>query len=84
MPAKVLVGKVVAFYDAVSRAAISLQADIEIGDLLLLEKGTDSFKQRISELQVENINVQKGFKGDSITIKVDKPVQEGYEVYKLI
>ncbi len=44
--------------------------------------GNEEVRQKVTSIQINHINVQHGFKGDSIGIKVDQQVDEGSDVYK--
>ncbi|MEM3827209.1 MAG: hypothetical protein QXR58_01235 [Candidatus Micrarchaeaceae archaeon] len=84
MPEKLLVGKVVKYYEKIGVIAVDLTGEVGVGDRISIEKGDKKLEQKIKSMQVEHIDVNKGFSGDSVGIKVDEPVEEGSEVYKLL
>ncbi|MGC8652102.1 MAG: translation elongation factor-like protein [Candidatus Micrarchaeia archaeon] len=82
MPEKVKVGKVEHYYDKIGVAAVVLEDEVAIGDMLVFKQGSSENEQKVTSMQINHINVEKGFKGDSVGIKVDAPVDEGSDVYK--
>ena len=45
---------------------------------------TTDFTQKVGSIQVENLNVEKGKKGDSVGMKVKEKVREHDRVYKIV
>ncbi len=84
MPEKILVGKVTKYYDKLGVIAVDLTGEVSIGDRVSIEKGEKKFEQKIKSIQIEHIEVNRGFSGDSVGIKVDQPVEEGSDIYKLM
>ncbi|MCL4374117.1 MAG: hypothetical protein M1360_03980 [Candidatus Marsarchaeota archaeon] len=82
MPEKVKVGMVEHYYEKIGVAAVELEGEIAVGDTLVFKQGDKENEQKVLSMQINHINVEKGFKGDSVGIKVDAPVDEGSEVYK--
>ena len=71
------------YYDKIGVAVFQVLAPIKVDDKLKI-KGKDSeFEQIVASMQVEHQNIQKAKKGDNIGIKVDQPVKEGDEVFKV-
>ncbi|MGC8538239.1 MAG: translation elongation factor-like protein, partial [Candidatus Micrarchaeia archaeon] len=64
--------------------AVDLTGEVSIGDRVSIEKGEKKFEQKIKSIQIEHIEVNRGFSGDSVGIKVDQPVEEGSDIYKLM
>ena len=77
------IGHISHYYDKIGVAVFQVLAPIKVGDKLKI-KGKDSeFEQIVASMQVEHQNIQKAKKGDNIGIKVDQPVKEGDEVYRI-
>ena len=84
MPEKILIGKVRKYYDKIGVIAVDLTGEVGVGDRISIEKDDKKVEQKVKSIQIEHIDVNKGFSGDSIGIKVDEPVEEGSDVYKLV
>ncbi|MGC8586632.1 MAG: hypothetical protein ACP5K5_03785 [Candidatus Micrarchaeia archaeon] len=82
MPEKIKVGTVDHYYDKIGVVAVTLSDEIALGDMLVFKKGEKEIEQKVTSMQINKIAVERGFKGDSVGIKVDQPVEEGSEVYK--
>ncbi len=78
------VGKVTHYYDKIGVAIIELLADLAVGDRIKFTRGgEDLFEQVVESMQVEHNKIQSAKKGDIVGLKVDQPVKEGAEVFKL-
>ncbi len=76
------IGKVVHYYDKIGVAIINLEdGSLKVGQQIKFKKGEEEFTQTIGSLQIEHKNVEEVKKGDAFGLKVDKPVEEGTEVY---
>lgn len=84
MPEMILVGKVKGYYENLGVAAVELVDDLSAGDRILIEKNGVSFEQIVTSMELEKQQVQKAFTGDRVGLKVDRKVEEGSSVYKLI
>jgi putative protease len=84
MPEKILIGKVRKYYDKIGVIAVDLTGEVGVGDRISIEKDSKKVEQKVKSIQIEHIDVNKGFSGDSIGIKVDEPVEEDSDVYKLV
>ena len=84
MSDKVLVGKVAKYYENPGVIAIELLDELGVGDTMYIETPNAKLEQKVRSMEIEHIHVNHGFKGDSVGVKVDQPVEEGSEVYKLI
>jgi len=55
-----------------------------MGDTIKIVGGQDTdFEQEVSSMQIDHQEVKSAKKGDSVGMKVDKKVHEGYKVYKI-
>ena len=76
-------GKVAHYFDHISVAALILKAPLAVGDLIKIKGHNKEFTQTITSMQVNHKPVMKGKKGDDVAIKVDQPVREKDEVFKV-
>lgn len=78
------VGKVTHYYDKISVAIVELSSPLANGEKVKFSRGgEDLFEQQIESMQVEHKKVDSADKGDVIGLKVNEPVREGAEVYKI-
>jgi len=78
---KILIGKVERFFGKLNVAAIELVGDLKIGDTIEIDAGGKMVRMKISGMQINKKDVKSASNGDSIGIKVAKPVAAGNEVY---
>jgi translation initiation factor IF-2 len=78
------VGTVKHYFNKIGVAAIVFKVPISVGDKIkFVRNGQEIFQQEVASLQKEHENITKVKKGDDIGMKVDKPVKEGMEVFKV-
>jgi len=77
------VGTVTHYYDKIGVAVINVLAPIKVGDKIKISGHDKEFEQEIASMQVEHQNIQSAKKGDDVGMKVDQPVKDGDEVYKV-
>ena len=82
MPKKKLVGEIVHYFDRIGVAVLKASDTIKVGDSVFIEGAGDGFEQVITSMQMEHEQVKEVKKGQSVGVKVDKPVKEGYKVYR--
>ena len=79
------VGKVTHYFGKASVAGIDVTADeIKVGDTIHIAGHTTDFTQTIDSMQVDNENVERATKGDSIGIKVPDRVRPHDIVYRVL
>ena len=78
-----LIGKISHYFSNIGVAVIDLSDKLEAGDEIRIVGGKVDFNQKIESMEVDHKKVQKAKKGESLGIKVDQKVREGYKVYKL-
>lgn len=78
-----LIGKVTHYFGNIGVAVIDLSDKLESGDEIRFVGGETDFNQKVESMEFEHKKVDKAKKGDSIGLKVDQKVREGYKVYKL-
>lgn len=80
---KILIGKVEKFFSKLNVAAIELIGDVKVGDTIEIEGEGNKLRMKISNIQINKKDVEAATNGDSIGIKVAKPVSSGNDVYVL-
>ena len=79
-----LIGKITHFFNKINVAVLEITDDeLVIGDTIHIKGHTSDFTQEISSMQVEHQLIEKAKKGDNIGLKVENPVHEHDEVYKV-
>jgi len=81
--ADVKVGKVTHFFDKIGVAVVELSGTLASGDMIKISGGDREFTQRVDSMQVEHEQIGEAKKGDTVGMKVDQPVKEGDQVYKV-
>lgn len=77
------IGKVGHFFTNISVAVIDLSRKLVVGDKIRIKGATTDFEQKIDSMQIEHEKVKEAKKGQSIGLKVKKPVREHDVVYKV-
>lgn len=78
------VGKVTHYYDKIGVAVVELTGDLAVGDRIKFVRGSeDLFEQTVESIQVEHNKIDSAKKGETVGLKVDQPLKEGTEIYKL-
>ena len=78
------IGKVTHYFGKISVAVLKVIDDeVNIGDTIHIKGKHTDFSQTIDSMQVEHENFEKAKKGDEVGLKVDGPVHEHDEVYKV-
>ena len=78
-----LVGEVTHYFGNIGVAVIELSDTLKAGDEIRIIGGETDFTQGVESMEVEHKKVEEAKKGDSIGLKIDQKVREGYKVYKL-
>lgn len=78
-----LIGKVAHYFGNISVAVIELSDSLEAGDEIRIVGGETDFNQKIDSMEVDHKKVKKAKKKESVGLKVDQKVREGYKVYKV-
>jgi putative protease len=77
------VGTITHFYDKIGVAVINVLSPLKVGSRIKISGHDKEFEQEITSMQVEHQNIQAAKKGDDVGIKMDQPVKDGDEVYKV-
>ncbi|MFH1656931.1 MAG: hypothetical protein ABH919_00465 [bacterium] len=78
-----LIGQVAHYFGNIGVAVIKLSDKLKSGDTIRIVGGETDFTQEIDSMEVEHEKIKEGKKGDSVGLKVDQKVHEGYRVYKV-
>ena len=78
-----LIGKVTHYFGNIGVAVIELSDTLKVGDNIRIVGGEADFTQTVESMEIEHQKVKEAKAGDSIGLKVEKKVREGYKVYKL-
>ena len=79
------VGRVTHYFGKVSVAGIDVTAgEINVGDTIHITGHTTDFNQTIDSMQIDNQDVERAAKGDSIGIKVPDRVRPHDIVYRVL
>lgn len=79
-----LIGQISHYFSKIGVAVIELNSVLKAGDSIRIAggEGTD-FTQQVESMEVDHQKVQEAKAGDSVGLKVDQKVREGYKVYKI-
>jgi translation elongation factor EF-1alpha len=79
-----LIGKITHYFNKISVGIIEItDGELAVGDTIHIKGHTSDFTQTVTSMQIEHETVEKAKKGDNIGLKVDNPVHEKDEVYKV-
>jgi len=78
------VGKVTHYFDKIGVAVLELTDSLAVGDTIRIVKNDgDDFTMTVQSMQVEHEQIQEAKKGDTVGLKVDQPVKESDEVFRV-
>ena len=78
------IGKVTHYFSHINVAVINLSGTLKEGDTIRIAGGENTdFNQEIDSMEVGHKKVKTAKKGDSVGMKVNEKVREGYHVYKI-
>lgn len=79
-----LIGKITHYFSNIGVAVLDLSASLEEGDTIRIVGGENTdFTQTVDSMQIEHEKAKTAKKGDSVGMKVNEKVREGYQVYKI-
>lgn len=82
--AEELIGKVVHFFNKIGVAVVKLdKGKLAVGETIKFKHGENEFEQTVDSMQIEKEAVEKIKKGQEAGMKVNEPVKEGWEIYKV-
>ncbi len=77
-----LVGKVTHYFSHIGVAIIELSDNLKTGDTIRIVGGQTDFNQEVGSMEIDHQKVAEGKPGDSVGLKVEQKVREGYKAYK--
>lgn len=78
------VGKVKHYFNKIGVAAVVFESKLSVGDKIkFVKNGKEIFQQEVISIQKEHENISTVKKGDDVGMKVDQPVKEGFEIFKV-
>ena len=78
-----LIGKVTHYFSKIGVAVIELSDTLKVDDTIRIIGGETDFNQAVESMEVERQKVKEAKSGDSVGLKVDQKVRDGYKVYKI-
>jgi len=79
-----LIGKITHYFSNIEVAVIDLSSPLKEGEIIRVIGGQETdFEQEASSMQIDHKEVKSAKKGDSVGMKIDEKVHEGYKVYKV-
>jgi putative protease len=80
-----LIGAITHYFGKISVAVFKItDNEVKTGDSIHIKGKHTDFTQVINSMQVEHESIETAKKGDEVGLKVDNPVHEHDEVYKVI
>jgi len=78
------IGKITHYFSNIEVAVIELVSPLKMGEKIRVIGGQETdFEQEVGSMQIDHKEVNVGKKGDSVGLKIDEKVHEGYKVYKV-
>lgn len=81
--ADIKVGKITHYFDKIGVAVVEVENTLSVGDQIRITDGEEKLTQKVESMQVEHEKIDTAKKGDTIGMKVEGPVSEGDEIYKV-
>jgi putative protease len=78
-----LIGAISHYFGNIGVCVIDLTAGLKAGEEIRIIGGETDFNQQVESMEVDHKKVASAKKGDSVGMKVDQKVREGYKVYKV-
>lgn len=77
------IGKISHYFSNISVAVIELTDTLKAGNTIRVVGGETDFTQEVDSMEVDHEKVETAKKGDSVGMKINQKVREGYKVYKM-
>ena len=78
-----LIGEITHYFGKISVAIIKITDSLKVGDEIRIIGGEIDFNQTIESMEVDHKKIEQAKSGESVGLKVQEKVREGYKVYKL-
>lgn len=82
-PQEKLVGKITHYFGKIGVAVVELSDTLKVGDTIRIVGGATDFQQVVESMEINRQKVKEAKAGESVGLKVNQKVREGYRVYKL-
>jgi len=77
------IGTITHYFPKVGAAVVKLEADLKVGDKIKIKGHGKEFEQTVESMQINRQPIEQATAGQEIGLKVDQPVKEKDEVYKI-
>lgn len=77
------IGHVMHYFGKAGVAAITLTADLAVGDTIHVKGATTNFTTKVESMQIEQSKVEKATSGQSVGIKVPDQARLNDKVFKV-
>lgn len=78
------IGKITHYFGKIGVGVIELtDGSLAVGDTIKVRGGDREFEQTVSSMQIDHAEVPMANVGQAVGLKVDQPVKEDDEVFKL-
>ena len=77
------VGQITHYFDHINVAALELTEPLRVGDTIHILGHSTDFKQEVTSLQIDHMDVNEAKPGDDVGIKVIQKVHPHDKVFKL-
>ena len=78
------IGKITHYFSNIGVAVVDLLSTLKKGDKIRIVGGQDTdFEQKVESMQIDHKEVKSAKKGDSVGMKINQRVHEGYKVFKV-
>ncbi len=78
-----LIGIISHYFGHIRVGVVELSGGLEEGENIRVVGGETDFEQQVESMEVDHKKMKKAKKGDSVGLKFDQKVREGYKVYKI-
>ena len=78
-----LIGRVTHYFGKIGVAVIKLSDGLKVGDTIKVVGGEVDFEQAVESMEADHQKIEEGKAGDSVGLRVEQKVREGYKVFKL-
>ena len=78
-----LIGKISHYFGNIGVGVIELSDKLKEGEEIRIVGGETDFTQQAESIEVDRKKVKEAKKGESVGLKVNQKVREGYKVYKV-
>ena len=78
-----LIGRITHYFGNIGVAVIELSGKLKAGETIRIVGGETDFDQVVESMEVDHKKVKDAKKGDSVGMKVEQKVREGYKAYKV-